>query len=190
MFRQSRRRLCAMSAVCILATAFGLAAPAALAQDGATITGRVQPGIWIDPDGCMHWVADGGIEGYMEGRVDPHTGRPVCLSMNTCAIANSDQLFAGDSATLTASGQAHLQQFFRSTGAFAYGVYGHTDNRASDRQSLRLSERRAAAVADVARGLGVRIAREIGYGARRPVVPNDSAANMQRNRRVEIVCYR
>ncbi len=34
----------------------------AAAQSGA-ISGRVQPGIWIDPDGCMHWVADGGLEG-------------------------------------------------------------------------------------------------------------------------------
>ncbi|MEQ8367128.1 MAG: OmpA family protein, partial [Roseicyclus sp.] len=29
-----------------------------------------------------------------------------------------------------------------------------------------------------------------GYGERRPVAPNTSAANMQQNRRVEIVCYR
>ncbi|MDA0924694.1 MAG: OmpA family protein, partial [Proteobacteria bacterium] len=52
------------------------------------------------------------------------------------------------------------------------------------------SQRRAASVANVARGVGARVAREIGYGERSPVAPNDSAANMQENRRVEIVCYR
>ena len=29
-----------------------------------------------------------------------------------------------------------------------------------------------------------------GFGERRPIAPNNSAANMQKNRRVEIVCYR
>ena len=38
---------------------------------------RYVPGIWIDPDGCQHWVMDDGAEGYMT----PHLardGRPVC----------------------------------------------------------------------------------------------------------------
>jgi len=168
-----------------------LAAPdAAQAQDQVTVTGRVQPGIWIDPDGCMHWVADGGIEGYMEGRVNPENGMPVCLEVNTCAVTNSDVLFHTDSARLTRSGREQLEQFFRSAGAFAYAIYGHTDSRASDEYNIRLSQRRAASVAGVARATGARVAREIGYGERRPVAPNTSAANMQQNRRVEIVCYR
>jgi flagellar motor protein MotB len=46
-------------------------------------------------------------------------------------------------------------------------------------------------VANVARSVGARVAREIGYGERRPVAPHDrNPANMQANRRVEIVCYR
>ena len=100
----------------------------AAAQSGA-ISGRVQPGIWIDPDGCMHWVADGGLEGYMEGRVNPQTGMPVCMRVNACAVTNSDVLFATDSAHLTANGRVQLEQFFRSAGAFAYAIYGHTDAR-------------------------------------------------------------
>jgi outer membrane protein OmpA-like peptidoglycan-associated protein len=161
-----------------------------LAPVTASAQQRVEPGIWIDPDGCMHWVADGGLEGYMEGRVNPQNGMPVCLDVNTCAVANTDVLFATDSARLTHSGRQQLQQFFSSAGAFAYAIYGHTDSRASDEYNIRLSQRRAAAVAGVARSVGARVAREIGYGERRPVAPNDSAANMQRNRRVEIVCYR
>lgn len=167
----------------------GVAGPA-MAQQQVIVTGTVQPGLWVDPDGCLHWVADGGIEGYMEGRVNPENGMPVCLDVNPCGVANTDTLFHTDSARLTSAGRAHLQQFFQQAGAFAYAIYGHTDSRASDEYNIRLSERRAAAVANVARSVGAQVAREIGYGERRPVAPNDSAANMQRNRRVEIVCYR
>jgi outer membrane protein OmpA-like peptidoglycan-associated protein len=179
----------AIGGIAVAASALVLSAPGALAQQ-AEVTGRVEPGLWVDPDGCLHWVADGGIEGYMEGRVNPHNGMPVCLDVNTCAVANNDVLFHTDSHRLTHSGRAQLEQFFRSAGAFAYAIYGHTDSRASDEYNMRLSQRRAASVANVARSVGARVAREIGYGERRPVAPNTSAANMQQNRRVEIVCYR
>jgi outer membrane protein OmpA-like peptidoglycan-associated protein len=186
----SRVLVGAVGGAALLASAMALVPGAAVAQDRTTVTGRVQPGIWIDPDGCMHWVADGGIEGYMEGRVNPHDGMPVCLNVNTCAVTNSDVLFHTDSARLTQSGRAQLEQFFRSAGAFAYAIYGHTDSRASDEYNMSLSQRRAASVANVARSVGARVAREIGYGERRPVASNGTAAGMQQNRRVEIVCYR
>ena len=35
------------------------------------------PGIWVDPDGCEHWVMDDGAEGFMTPNVRPD-GRPVC----------------------------------------------------------------------------------------------------------------
>jgi len=160
------------------------------AQNTVVVSGTVNPTIWIDPDGCMHWAADGGVEGYMEGRVNPQTGMPVCMNVNTCATANADVLFATDSARLTHAGRQQLENFFRSAGAFAYAIYGHTDSRASDEYNINLSQRRAQSVAGVARSVGARVARQIGYGERRPVAPNNSAANMQQNRRVEIVCYR
>lgn len=34
-------------------------------------------GIWIDPDGCDHWIIDDGVEGYLSERLAPD-GRPVC----------------------------------------------------------------------------------------------------------------
>ena len=49
------------------------------AQSTPQATARIDWGIWIDPDGCMHWWADGGAEGYMVDRVNPRTGMPVCL---------------------------------------------------------------------------------------------------------------
>lgn len=34
-------------------------------------------GIWIDPNGCDHWIIDDGIEGYLSQRLDKY-GKPVC----------------------------------------------------------------------------------------------------------------
>ena len=153
------------------------------------VTGRIDWGAWVDDDGCMHWWADGGVEGYMVPRRDPATGRPVCLKKNLCMVQNTDTLFATDSADLTASGRAYLQQFFQSAGAFGYAIYGHTDSRASDEYNMRLSDRRAKAVAAVAASVGAPVERVLGYGERQPRASNASAEGMQQNRRVEVVCY-
>lgn len=178
-----------------------LGTSAAVAQDssqavvtvvpgGPTIAGRIDWGIWVDDDGCQHWWADGGLEGYMLDRVNPKTGKPVCLKKNTCLVENTDTLFATDSARLTASGRSRLTQFFQSAGAFGYAIYGHTDSRASDSYNISLSQRRAASVATVARSVGAVVEREIGYGERQPIATNSTAAGMQQNRRVEVICYR
>jgi outer membrane protein OmpA-like peptidoglycan-associated protein len=157
---------------------------------GPEIAGKIEWGIWIDPDGCMHWWADGGLEGYMLDRVDPKTGKPVCLKRDTCLVENTDNLFATDSHKLTSAGLRRLEDFFSSAGAFGYAIYGHTDSRASDEYNMRLSDRRAGAVANVARAMGASVEREIGFGERQPRASNQTAAGMQQNRRVEIVCYR
>lgn len=153
-------------------------------------TGRIEWGLWIDPDGCMHWWADGGLEGYMVPRRDPKTGRAVCLKTSTCAVEPADTLFSTDSATLTAGGRQRLEQLFRSQQAFGYAIYGHTDARGSDEYNMRLSDRRAHAVASVAQSVGASVERVEGFGKRRPIAANNTAAGMQKNRRVEIVCYR
>lgn len=154
------------------------------------VTGRIDWGLWIDPDGCMHWWADGGLEGYMVPRRDPKTGRAVCLKRNTCAIEGTDTLFATDSARLTAGGRSRLEHLFRSQGAFGYAIYGHTDSRASDAYNMDLSKRRAQSVANVARAVGANVERVEWHGERQPRATNGTAAGMQQNRRVEIVCYR
>lgn len=172
------------------AVAVGLSSvTSAVAQQAPEVTGQIEWGMWIDPDGCQHWWADGGLEGYMLDRVVPETGKPVCLRMNTCLVENTDTLFHTDSARLTAQGQSMLTGFFQNAGAFGYAIYGHTDSRASDEYNMRLSDRRAAAVAGVARSVGAVVEREIGFGERQPVANNNSAEGMARNRRVEVVCY-
>lgn len=34
-------------------------------------------GIWVDPNGCDHWIIDDGVEGYLSQRLDKY-GKPVC----------------------------------------------------------------------------------------------------------------
>lgn len=37
----------------------------------------LQAGIWVDPNGCDHWIIDDGVEGYLSARLDDN-GKPVC----------------------------------------------------------------------------------------------------------------
>ncbi|MBC7142446.1 MAG: OmpA family protein [Rhodobacteraceae bacterium] len=148
-----------------------------------------KPALAQTPDGCQVWMIDDGWEGYAWNRTD-RNGKPVCMKVESCLVENTDQLFATDSATVRSSEVARLQKFFRQKGVFSYAVHGHTDSRASDEYNMRLSQRRANAVARIAQSVGARLAAVNGYGERMPVATNATAAGMQQNRRVEIVCYR
>jgi outer membrane protein OmpA-like peptidoglycan-associated protein len=104
-----------------------------------------------------------------------------------------DQFFATDKHFINAAGRKRLGEFFqqaKANGTRSFVIAGHTDSRASDEYNIRLSERRANAVAQVARSVGARINDIRAYGERDPRVPNTSAANMAQNRRVEIYCLR
>jgi outer membrane protein OmpA-like peptidoglycan-associated protein len=179
------RRALALAA----AGAYLLVGPMAAAQD-AQITGKIEWGVWIDADGCQHWWADGGTEGYMVPRRDPKTGKPVCLKQASCLTESTDTFFATASANLTAAGRSKLETFFRGTDAFSYAISGHTDSRGTDGYNQGLSEARAKAVADVARSVGAIVDSEVGFGETRPVATNATAAGMAKNRRVEVMCMK
>ena len=177
----------AAALVCALAAAQTLlAAGAAMAQN--TVTGeRYIPTIWVDPDGCEHWVMDDGAEGYMTPHVN-RQGIPVCRRGNLCGVLNTDQFFSTDSSYVSSAGKQRLAQFFTQSTATAFIIIGHTDARASDEYNLALSERRANSVAKVAAANGARIADVRGYGERMPVATNNTYDGMAKNRRVEIIC--
>lgn len=172
--------------------ALGLQTSVASAQtpsQGGRDQGIYLPTIWVDPEGCEHWVMDDGAEGYMT----PHTNRqgiPVCRRGNVCGVMNTDQFFATDSFRIHPQGKARLADFFRTTGAVSYIITGHTDSRASDAYNMRLSLNRANSVAAVAQATGARIADVRGYGERMPAASNATALGMAKNRRVEIICIR
>ncbi|KIN73592.1 OmpA family protein [Sulfitobacter guttiformis] len=184
----------------VMRMAAGAALVATLALQGAAVSaqtksqsgrdnGQYIPTIWVDPDGCEHWVMDDGAEGFMS----PHTNRqgiPVCHRGNVCGVMQSDQFFATDSARLSRGAASHLRDFFVKTGAISYIIVGHTDSRASDEYNMSLSLRRANAVAQVAKSAGVGLSDVRGYGERQPVASNGTAQGMAKNRRVEIICIR
>lgn len=44
---------------------------------GSKSLADLQAGIWVDPNGCDHWIIDDGIEGYLSQRLS-RDGKPVC----------------------------------------------------------------------------------------------------------------
>jgi outer membrane protein OmpA-like peptidoglycan-associated protein len=70
-------------------------------------------------------------------------------------------------------------------------IVGHTDSQGTDSYNMTLSEKRAAAAANYLASQGVARARlrSTGRGESEPVASNDTEANRQKNRRVEIAIY-
>lgn len=177
-----------IAALGIICLAMVLSSGTAFAEGKKIVKGeRYVPAIWVDPDGCEHWVMDDGWEGYMSPHVT-RDGIPVCHRANTCGVIPSDQLFATDKSAISASGRARLEKFFKDSNAISFIIIGHTDSRASDDYNLALSLRRANAVAKIAKKTGARISDVRGYGEREPRATNNTAAGMGLNRRVEIIC--
>ncbi|MCP4817739.1 MAG: hypothetical protein GY883_01030 [Shimia sp.] len=47
---------------------------------------QLKAGIWVDPNGCDHWIIDDGVEGYLSQRLDPY-GKPVCSNAAPPGVA-------------------------------------------------------------------------------------------------------
>jgi outer membrane protein OmpA-like peptidoglycan-associated protein len=100
--------------------------------------------------------------------------------------------FENNSATLTAQGQAVVASaatILKAHPTVKIRIEGHTDSRGSDASNLALSQARAQAVLDALKAQGVTADRmtAVGFGERRPKVPDTSDANRAINRRVELV---
>ncbi|MBV1866067.1 MAG: hypothetical protein KUG74_16750 [Rhodobacteraceae bacterium] len=50
---------------------------------------ELQAGIWVDPNGCDHWIIDDGVEGYLSARLDKY-GKPVCSGIGEPNTAVGD----------------------------------------------------------------------------------------------------
>jgi len=50
---------------------------------------QLQAGIWVDPNGCDHWIIDDGVEGYLSQRLDRY-GKPVCSGTAPPTVATGD----------------------------------------------------------------------------------------------------
>lgn len=105
---------------------------------------------------------------------------------------DSDILFAVDSAVLSPSSMASLDQFaqvMREYPKTAILIQGYTDSTGSEEHNMALSQRRAQAVFN---HLALREVEQdrmaaIGYGEGYPVADNATAAGRELNRRVSIL---
>ncbi len=81
-----------------------------------------------------------------------------------------------------------LIEFMRQYHEVQIEVSGHTDNVGTDAANMLLSQRRAQAVVTYLTAHGVKAVRlrAKGYGASRPLGPNDSDAERRLNRRIEL----
>jgi outer membrane protein OmpA-like peptidoglycan-associated protein len=110
----------------------------------------------------------------------------------TAYVAPARVLFDTDKAAIRPAAYGALRAIAARITATAPGsrllVEGHTDDRGSARHGLVLSRQRARAVADwlVEHGFERSRIRTRGFGETAPAVPNTSATNRQKNRRVVI----
>jgi outer membrane protein OmpA-like peptidoglycan-associated protein len=101
--------------------------------------------------------------------------------------------FATDSAEILPDSIPLLSEIadvlLRNPGIRRIEIQGHTDNRGSRERNMDLSQRRAEAVRDWLIAAGVESSRleARGYGDTEPRVPNLTAANRARNRRVQFM---
>ena len=98
--------------------------------------------------------------------------------------------FGTGKADITPESEVTLQKALKTLTTYSdisVEISGHTDNVGRAKSNQRLSELRANAVRDwlISKGVdGSRIS-AVGYGQEKPVVPNDTKENKQKNRRIE-----
>jgi OOP family OmpA-OmpF porin len=101
-----------------------------------------------------------------------------------------DVQFASGKAALTPESGARLDSivaYMTHKPSVRIEISGHTDNVGKKQLNKKLSQQRADAVKAylVAQGVDAERVEAIGYGDEKPLVPNDTAAGQQRNRRIE-----
>lgn len=168
---------------------FGLLA--SLSNAAAAAEGQTHPAaIWIDPDGCEHWVLDLGVEGMMSPHLD-REGNPVCgRNTEICMEFPGDMLFGTAQFDISNEMAERLTRFFAASiveGKPYFTIVGHTDNVGDDFYNYDLGRNRANAVAAIANQTGA-ISRVDTLGEKRPIASNDTEDGRRRNRRVEIMC--
>ncbi|MCD0487399.1 OmpA family protein [Pedobacter sp. MC2016-14] len=112
------------------------------------------------------------------------------IDANGKAILNIN--FDTDKSNLLPEGQKIVDEILilmKNNPDLKIAIEGHTDNAGSAERNKKLSAERANTILKSITGRGISASRlsAAGFGAERPLVANDSEANMAKNRRVELV---
>jgi outer membrane protein OmpA-like peptidoglycan-associated protein len=107
---------------------------------------------------------------------------------------NSGILFAVNKSELQATAKTNIESLAKILNKYPDTnviIEGDTDSDGSEESNQKLSERRAQAVADYTRAVGVDAARisTVGKGETNPVASNDTPEGKAQNRRVEIAIF-
>lgn len=135
-----------------------------------------------DLDGCPELDKD-------PERLRDHAPDPLTLEQVITLPAPIE--FEFDTAIMLPGAETYLQQVLvvlkQHPEVKKLEIQGHTSSEGGAEYNLRLSNARATAVFDwlVERGIDASRLVPHGYGLTQPLVPNDSEANRQRNRRVQ-----
>ncbi len=115
---------------------------------------------------------------------------PQYVTTTTTVSLSAGSLFGFDSSELMYNAElASLAEWLTQSTEDKVRIVGHTDSAGAEAYNQRLSERRAQAVADYLKHMGIaesRLSVE-GQGERRPVASNDTAEGRAQNRRVEVI---
>lgn len=169
-------------------------------DSGAFRFGEVSPGtaqITVDAEGYLSYVGSADVKARQDNAVDivlqkrPKNAQ-VTVGKNEIGIKNQIQ-FALDSAQILPASTGLLTEiadvFIHNPQIKRVEVQGHTDNSGTADHNKQLSEDRANAVVKWLADHGVDNGRLVarGYGQGKPLVPNVTAANRARNRRVQFI---
>lgn len=172
------------------------------AAGGAVVGGVIGKATGSTVRGAIIGAAVGGAAGVIIGHQMDQKAKEIQQTVAGAEVTRvgeglvvtfeSGLLFDFDSDKLRDASKTNLDNLANSLSSFGDSkllLVGHTDDTGPDAYNLDLSRRRAAAVASYLISRGVPSARieTSGRGEGEPIAPNDSDADRQKNRRVEVV---
>lgn len=172
------------------------------AGSGAVIGGIIGNKMGNTAAGAIIGAAVGGATGAVIGRKMDKQAEELEKSMEGAKVErvgeairinfDSGILFAVNSAELSANAKRDIEKLAKSlkeNPGTNVIIEGHTDNTGSYELNQKLSERRAQAVANYTKSLGVDGTRlqAKGYSYDQPIADNSTAEGRAQNRRVEII---
>jgi outer membrane protein OmpA-like peptidoglycan-associated protein len=198
----------ALSVLIVLQVGCGLSSKIKGGAIGAAVGGAAGAAIGHQMDntaaGAIIGAAVGGTAGALIGRHMDKQAEEMRKDLESAKIErigegikitfDSGILFAFDSAELQPEAKKNIESLVRVLNKYPDTnilIEGDTDNVGSEEYNQRLSERRAQAVADYQKSLGVAASRisTLGLGESNPVASNDTEEGRRLNRRVEIAVF-
>ena len=172
------------------------------ATGGAVVGGVIGHATGSTARGAIIGAAVGGAAGAIIGHQMDQKAKEIQAKVPGAIVTREGEglvvtfasglLFDFDSERLRAESKRNLDSLAKSLASFGDSqllLVGHTDSVGTASYNLTLSQRRASAVADYLISRGVPAARlaTSGRGENDPIAPNDTDADRQLNRRVEVV---